>query len=192
MGNLSEDQADLIQTIKSNQERIRRMVNEVLEISQIDQGYINLQMDQFSIQESIAESIKGLDPFLKEKGVLIHTDVPDYLPFIEADYHKTVWIFNNLIGNAIRYSPIGGIIRINAQAENNKIKVEISDQGPGISQQNQGKIFEHFVKLEPNSENGTGLGLAISKEFMEAMGGSIGVQSAVGKGSTFYVKFRHS
>jgi two-component system, NtrC family, sensor histidine kinase KinB len=192
MGQLSEEQSDLIQTIKSNQERIRRMVNEVLEISQINQGFINLQLEEFSVHDSITDSLKGLDLFLKEKELQLSVDLPETLPLLEADYHKSVWIFNNLISNAIRHSPTGGTIRIHAEVENKKVRVEISDQGSGISQQNQGKIFEHFVKLEPNAENGTGLGLAISKEFMEAMGGSIGVQSAVGKGSTFWVKFRHS
>ncbi len=191
IGNLSEEQSDLIQTIKSNQERIRRMVNEVLEISQINQGYINLHLDHFSLQKSITDSLKGLELFLREKNIRLEQDIPESLPFIEADYHKSVWIFNNLISNAIRYSPEGSQIGIKAMLDKNKVRVEITDQGPGISLQNQDKIFQHFVKLESNSENGTGLGLAISKEFMEAMGGSIGVNSVVGKGSTFWVKFRY-
>ncbi|WP_147392174.1 sensor histidine kinase [Algoriphagus lacus] len=189
-GSLTSDQTDLIHTIKSNQERIKRMVNEVMDMAQIDQGYINIQTETFSVVDSISDSLQGLELFLKEKNLQLNSQFPDNLPQISGDYHKVVWIFNNLISNAIRHSPSNSQITIRAFQESNRIKVEVTDLGPGISLQNQERIFEHFVKLDQSSENGTGLGLAISKEFMEAMGGSIGVNSSVGKGSTFWVKFR--
>ncbi len=189
-GSLTSDQSDLVHTIKSNQERIKRMVNEVLDISQINQGYISLTTEQFSVADSIADSLQGLDLFLREKNIRLNKQIPENLPQIKGDYHKSVWIFNNLISNAIRYSPANSEITITASRESNRIKVEVKDLGPGISLKNQERIFEHFFKLDHSSENGTGLGLAISKEFMEAMGGSIGVNSVIGKGAAFWVSFR--
>ncbi|GAB3222249.1 HAMP domain-containing protein [Algoriphagus aestuariicola] len=189
-GSLTSDQSDLVHTIKSNQERIKRMVNEVLDISQINQGYISLTTEHFSVADSIADSLQGLDLFLREKNIRLNKQIPENLPQIKGDYHKSVWIFNNLISNAIRYSPANSEITITASREANRIKVEVKDLGPGISLKNQERIFEHFFKLDHSSENGTGLGLAISKEFMEAMGGSIGVNSVIGKGAAFWVSFR--
>ncbi|OOG70716.1 HAMP domain-containing histidine kinase [Algoriphagus sp. A40] len=189
-GTLTDDQSELIQTIKSNEERIKRMVNEVLDISQINQGYININTEPFFIADSLSDSILGLDLFLKEKNIQLNRQIPENLPPITGDYHKSVWIFNNLISNAIRYSPANSQITITAKQESRRVKVEITDQGPGISFQNQERIFEHFVKLDQSSENGTGLGLAISKEFMEAMGGNIGVNSVLGKGATFWLSFK--
>lgn len=189
-GSLTTDQSDLIQTIKSNQERIKRMVNEVLDISQINQGYINLNSENFSVSDSVTDSLQGLELFLKEKNIRINRQIPDDLPQITGDYHKSVWIFNNLISNAVKYSPFNSEITITAKQDSRRVKVEVSDQGPGISFQNQERIFEHFVKLDQSSENGTGLGLAISKEFMEAMGGNIGVNSVIGKGATFWLSFK--
>lgn len=189
-GSLSTEQSDLIQTIKSNQERIKRMVNEVLDISQIDQGYININTEHFSVIDSLSDSLLGLELFLKEKNIKLEKQIPDNLPKITGDYHKSVWIFNNLISNAIRYSPANSQITIKAQLESRRVKVEVTDLGPGISLQNQERIFDHFVKLDQSSENGTGLGLAISKEFMEAMGGNIGVNSVIGKGATFWLSFK--
>jgi NtrC-family two-component system sensor histidine kinase KinB len=189
-GSLTTDQSDLIQTIKSNQERIKRMVNEVLDISQINQGFISLTTEHFSVGDSITDSLQGLDLFLKEKNIRLNRQIPDNLPQITGDYHKSVWIFNNLISNAVRYSPVNSEITITAKQESRRVKVEVKDLGPGISFQNQERIFEHFFKLDQSSENGTGLGLAISKEFMEAMGGNIGVNSVVGKGATFWLSFK--
>ena len=124
---------------------------------------------------------------MKEKNLKIAEDVPDGLPKILVDPHKTTWILNNFLTNAIRYTPVNSSIRVLAELTDKMVRVKVIDAGPGISAENQSKIFKKFSRVSDDQSEGTGLGLAISKEFIEAMGGNIGVNSKFGEGAEFWV-----
>ncbi|MGB8704440.1 MAG: ATP-binding protein, partial [Gillisia sp.] len=117
-------------------------------------------------------------------------EIEEALPPIKVDRHKLLWTLNNFLTNAIRYTPKGGKIRVAAFFKNLNIHIEIIDNGPGIDPKDQKRIFEKYIRLNKNEQGGTGLGLAISKEFIEAMGGKIGVHSKENEGATFWIRLK--
>lgn len=106
------------------------------------------------------------------------------LPFIQADIDKTTWVLINFLTNAIRYSPEHGNVIVRCDSVNGKVHFAVEDNGPGIEAKFLSRIFEKFFQV-PGTPSGTGLGLAISKEFIEAQGGNIHVESQIGSGSKF-------
>ncbi|WP_026969139.1 HAMP domain-containing histidine kinase [Algoriphagus terrigena] len=187
-GLLNESQSELITTIENNSERIRRMINEVLDISKIENGSIDINLSTESPGNLIERAVDGVSLFLKDKNLAITILPISGLPMIKVDAHKLVWVLNNLLTNAIRYAPEGSSIEIRTRLRLDFLEISVTDHGLGIGLGNQKKIFQKFTKLENAEISGTGLGLAISKEFVEAMNGSIGVESTEGKGATFWVR----
>ncbi|MDX2248395.1 MAG: ATP-binding protein [Bacteroidia bacterium] len=186
-GQLSPDQMEMLATIGENNNRIRRMINEILDISRIESGVIDVLIAAENPEELVNRAIDGVKVFLQEKNILVQKTVEPDLPEIHVDAHKTVWILNNFLTNAIRYSPPGGTIIVSAKVQGKKVYLSVSDSGPGIPLENQPQIFLKFTRLSTTESGGTGLGLAISREFIRAMGGDIGVDSQPGAGATFWV-----
>lgn len=120
----------------------------------------------------------------KEKNISIKTTLPENLPAIKADADKTTWVLNNFLTNAIRYSTTNTDILLTIEQKENSILFSVQDFGKGIDPQYKDKIFDRYFRV-PGSKEGTGLGLAICKEFIEAQGGRVTVDSDFGKGSRF-------
>ncbi len=189
VGSLNTEQETLIHTIKENNDRIQRIIREILDLSKIENGFIDIVKAEASPDQLIRMALQGVRLFLEEKALTIQERYPQQLPAISVDPHKTVWVLNNFLTNAIRYSPQQGHIIVHAEATESHVLISVIDHGPGISRENQKRIFKKFSRIAEDQTKGTGLGLAISKEFIEAMGGSIGVKSEEGKGATFWIKF---
>lgn len=187
-GSLAPSQVELVETIENNSERIRRMINEVLDISKIESGTIDINLTVESPENLIDKAVEGVRLFLKDKGLDIMILSKANLPTVTVDAHKLVWVLNNLLTNAIRYAPEGSSIQIKTELKGKFLEICVIDQGHGIAAVNQKKIFRKFSRLKNSDDSGTGLGLAISKEFIEAMGGSIGVESEEGKGAAFWIR----
>ncbi|MDN4165715.1 ATP-binding protein [Cytophagales bacterium LB-30] len=187
-GDLTENQKELLTTIENNNERIRRMINEVLDISKIESGTIDVTLAKENVEELIEKAIEGVQLFLDEKKLSINKLIMPKLPLIKVDAHKTVWVLNNFLTNAIRYAPKGSLLEVKAIHKDHRVEISVTDQGAGITHENQKKVFQKFTRLVKTESGGTGLGLAISKEFIEAMGASIGVYSKQGEGATFWIK----
>ncbi len=184
IGKLNDEQINLIYSVRQQSARLSKMVNELLDFSQTETGNIKLKISKVRPEDIADLSVTAIMMLLSEKKIQINLNVADNLPDVKADLEKTVWVLVNLITNAIRYTPENGYIDLNAENENEFIKFSVHDQGPGISKEDQDKIFKRFVQVG-NKNKGTGLGLAISKEFVQAQGGRIIVDSEPGKGSTF-------
>ena len=138
------------------------------------------------------EALTGvLKPLTEAKSLTIVPTVSGDVPIIETDPAKLQQILYNFLSNAIKFSPVGGQIELSAELSGSeRIRISVSDKGPGIEQTKHGVIFEKFRQLDGSvtrEHSGTGLGLAISKELSTLLGGSIGLQSAPGAGATFYV-----
>ena len=122
--------------------------------------------------------------------------LPDlgFLPAIKADKEKAVWVLMNLLSNAVKFSPEGATVVIGMQTAGDDVSISVADKGPGIPTEYQQKIFERFFKVPGSVQfhKGTGLGLSISKEFMQAMGGRIDVESEPGNGTLFRLFFKHN
>ncbi len=187
-GPLNEDQAGLITTIENNNKRIGRIINEILDLSKIESGTIDVTLSAESVGQLIEKAIEGVQLFLNDKSMSVKIASNPHLPKIRVDAHKTVWVLNNFLTNAIRYAPTGSEIELTAKATDNTVTIEVIDKGPGIAPENQKRLFQKFTQLVKSENTGTGLGLAISKEFIEAMGGAIGVNSEIGKGSRFWIQ----
>jgi len=184
IGELNEEQNNLIISMRQQSVRLSKMVNELLDFSQTETGNIKLKISKVRPEDIIDLSVTAIMMLLSEKKIQLNLNVSDNLPDVKADLEKTVWVLVNLITNAMRFTPENGVINLGAETDKEFMKFSVKDEGPGICKEDQDKIFKRFVQVG-NKNKGTGLGLAISKEFVQAQGGKIVVESEVGIGSTF-------
>lgn len=185
IGNLNNEQKELIQAIRQQSNRLSKVVNEILNYSQIETGNIRLNFSVVQPEDIVDYSTTALMIILSEKNIQLETEIEKYLPTLSIDIEKTVWVLVNLISNAVRYSPKGGKIIILAGKDKNMVYFTVKDFGPGINPEDQKKLFSRFTQVGERSKRGWGLGLAISREFVQAQGGSITVESNENEGSTF-------
>lgn len=170
--------------IKKNSERLIRLVNNILEIERLEQGRSELHCTEFDISVLIDEVITALNSTAIQKGIIINKEVSTNVIMADEDRIRQVMI--NLLSNAIKFSPEGSEVMIKTVPSDDCLMVIVKDNGPGITPEEQERIFDKFYKK--GSKEGTGLGLAISKGIIEAHGGIIGVISDGSKGASFYFK----
>jgi len=189
-GQLTDNQREILQDLQKDNQRLIKLVSELLDVTQAEAGNINLNIGTVPIQEVIDYAIETVKNQANEKSVEIKIQLPADTPPIKADKEKAAWVLVNLLSNAIRYSPEKEMITIQVEStDNEQVKLLISDHGPGIPLEYRDKIFQRFLTV-PGSKQGSGLGLAISKEFMEAMGGAIRLGTPAKNGATFELDFR--
>lgn len=186
MGPLSERQRESLQIVADRTNTIIRLVNDILSLQQIERG--DMRFSAISIAEVVHSCLRGAEATAREAGLELQLDAsPDLRP-VWGDRARLGQVLDNLIGNAIKFSPDGGTITVRLRNEDGFVRVDVIDQGIGIPGDQLTKIFERFYQVDGSSKRrfgGTGLGLAIVKEIVEAHGGTITVESEVGKGSTF-------
>lgn len=185
IGQVNEEQHKLIGSIKDDSERLLSITSELLNLSQVETGNIQINIQPADTITIVQYAIASVNAQAAQKNVQIETLLPPYLPPVKADPDKTAWVLINLLTNAIRYAPEHSTVQVNVQLVDDSVTVEVTDHGQGIEAKYQDKIFNRYFQV-PGSKPGTGLGLAISKEFIEAQGGQIGVSSEPGNGSRFY------
>lgn len=188
-GKLSDKQHEYLKQIYRSNERAINLVNDLLDVSRLQQGQIHLEFRPTKIEGVVSEVIDNLNDLIKNGKISLNFEIiRGPLPQVNTDREKLKRILVNIISNAVRYTPPDGRVRIAVEKESEKIKITVSDSGVGIPQSDQSKIFDKFfrssnaMKLAPD---GTGLGLFISKSLLEAMGGQIRFRSAEGKGTIF-------
>lgn len=186
VGDLNEEQQQLVANIKGDSERLLKITAEVLNMAQVETGKIQLNFQTVAAKDIVQYAIRALKFQAEQKQISLEADMAEDLPGVHADLEKTAWVMVNLLSNAIRYSPENGIIRIAVMAENATLRFSIRDSGKGIDPIYQDKIFDKFFQVPGSHKNGTGLGLAIAKEFIMAQNGNIGLNSGGGEGTTFY------
>ncbi|WP_129595899.1 sensor histidine kinase [Anaerophilus nitritogenes] len=191
VGEINDDQKELLEAVKEDGERLKNLVSDLLDLSRIESGKIQMDFDSYNIKDIIMHAADSFKIQAQNKNVNIVVDAREYLSKVKADFNKISWVLTNLIGNALRYVPRDGTGRIEIIAKEtaNKMLICVVDNGQGIPEEYQQRIFEKFIQVKSNNgENtgGTGLGLAISKEIVNAHGGEIWVKSKIGEGSTFY------
>lgn len=199
--NLMEHQIKLLQTMYSSGTELLELINDVLDLSKIESGKVVYRMNEFPIQELIDDVKDKFQKLFDEKALTLKVELMAGLPEqIQTDQQKVKQIIKNLMSNALKFTTQGSVtIRIrrpdleedllNDSLDHvHSIAIEVSDTGFGISKQHHNRIFEAFQQGGMEYQNeGTGLGLSISKELAEYLGGSIGLKSKVGEGSTFTV-----
>ena len=189
-GTLSSDQKELVENLKQDNQRILKILSELLNMSQVETGKIQLQIQKVNPSDIIDAAMNTVSSAAREKKISIEINKEPGLPDIDADAEKTTWVLNNFLTNAIKYSPANDIIKMKAVHSNGSIIFLVKDNGPGVDQEYQSRLFERYFQAPGAKAKGSGLGLAISKEFIEAQGGKIWVESEIGSGSTFYFSLK--
>ncbi len=187
-GSLSEQQKHFISIIRNNAERMVALVNDLLDISRIESGRIQLELRAVVIHEVIYQVISTLQGRAQNKGLTLEVQIPENLPAVWGDANRVAQILTNLISNAIQYTPPGGKVTISAHPNRDMMEISVADTGIGISRENQQKIFDRFFRADDplvQETPGTGLGLPITASLVQMHGGQIWVESELGEGSIF-------
>ncbi|MFI5236552.1 MAG: ATP-binding protein [Ignavibacteriales bacterium] len=185
LGELNKDQSEVINSLRQQSNRLSRVINELLDYSQIETGNIKLNFTWVKPEDVIELGVTALVMQAAEKNIHFETEIEENLPEVRADLEKVVFVFVNILNNAIRYSKQNDEIKFIANKGDGEVFFSIIDHGPGISKEDQEKLFQRFTQVGKKSGQGWGLGLAISKEFIQAQNGRIWIKSESGKGSTF-------
>lgn len=186
VGLLNGEQKDLINGIKDDTDRLLKITGELLNITQVESGSIQINLLPSEIKPIIEYAVNANKSAADNKNIQIAIEMDEDAATAVTDSEKSAWVLTNLISNAIRYSYENSKISIKTERENNQVRFSVSDTGQGIQSQYLKKIFERYFRIPGTKKEGTGLGLSISKEFIEAQGGGIWVESEYGAGSTFY------
>ncbi|MCC7025728.1 MAG: HAMP domain-containing protein [Saprospiraceae bacterium] len=187
IGPLNEEQTNLLNSIKEDANRLLKFTGELLNMTQIESGNIQLSILPSDPKEILLFAIHATQTQADQKHIHFEINCPEHITAIQADTEKTTWVLTNLISNAIRYSYENSVIYLTVKQRDNKVEISVRDTGQGIAPQYKNKIFDRYFKVPGTKMEGTGLGLAISKEFIEAQGGNIMVESEYGLGSTFTI-----
>jgi signal transduction histidine kinase len=189
-GQLNEKQIRYLARIKSNADRLSRLINDLLDLSRIEAGRVEVRAATLPLNALAGEVAEQLKPLAAEKLIQIEVPASDPEVTVWADRDKVTQVLMNLIGNAIKFTPQNGKVTVAIEKNGDDyMRISIADNGPGIVQEEANKIFAKFYQvdnIDRQKPKGSGLGLAISKALVELHGGKIWVESAVGRGSTFY------
>lgn len=193
LGELPEEARNRLERMNRHSDELTHMVNDLLDIARIQSGKVTMKRETIDLRLIANTALDVLAVQLKERRIKASSNIPEDAAFILADASQISRVFINIIGNALKFTPIDGIIAIKSHKLNNDfIQIEISDTGCGISEDAKEAIFEEFYRVENpiNQEvKGTGLGLTLVKNIVEAHGGKIWVESKLGEGSTFSFTF---
>ena len=182
---LTTEQKELIANLKEDNLRMLKILSELLNMSQVEAGRIQLNLEKVNPAEVIEQAIHAVSANAKEKQISIINLSDKMLPAVTADADKTTWVLNNFLTNAIKYSYTNSSVEVNATVQNGSVIFSVKDFGSGIEKAYLPRLFERYFQVPGTKEKGTGLGLAISKEFTEAQNGKIWVETEIGKGSQF-------
>jgi signal transduction histidine kinase len=180
VGPVNEKQNEFLDVIRNNIGRMTTLISDLSDISRIERGLLKLELGHATLQDTIEETTNSLRQKLDEKSQKVIIDIPDPLPQVYTDTNRLVQILTNLVSNAWKYTSEGGMITIRATHQDNLVNVEVIDNGIGISQEDQTKLFTQFFRSESpavREQTGWGLGLNVTKRLVEVMGGDIGVVS---------------
>ncbi|MGV3601646.1 MAG: ATP-binding protein [Dyadobacter fermentans] len=190
VGETNEEQRGLIDSIREDADRLLKITGELLNITQVESGKIQLNIAAASPREMVHYAIAANETQAANRDIRLETQENGVHSDVLADTEKTAWVLTNLVSNAIRYSYDHSTIRISLSEDDQCVRIAVTDSGQGISQEYKDKIFDRYFRVPGATKEGTGLGLAISREFMEAQEGTLTVESELGAGSTFTIGMR--
>jgi two-component system phosphate regulon sensor histidine kinase PhoR len=179
-----------VSIISGHAERLTNLINDILTLSKLEARDAALVLNPLDLGGTIRKAQMLMEDHARTKGIQLIADCPETLPKVPADQGQLEQVLLNLLDNAIKYTPDGGDVTIQARQEGEKVKVSVSDTGVGIPHKDLPRIFERFYRVDEGrsrEQGGTGLGLSIVKHIVQLHGGEITVTSEAGKGSTFTV-----
>lgn len=168
---------------------LTRLVGDLREIALADAGRLSLHREPADLADIVERAVAAFQVHAGEHQITLHGEIATGLPRVNLDAQRIDQVLRNLISNTIRYSPAGASVNVHLARASNSARVEVRDTGPGMPPDAVEHVFERFWRADPSRSRllgGAGLGLAIAKQWIEAHGGQIGVESRVGQGSTFW------
>ncbi len=185
----SQNNRRFLDIIETHAERLNNLINDLLELSKIESKEMKTEFQTLNLKNLVEKTVFNFKEALKQKDIIAAIDFPTDFPQVKVDAQKIEQVFNNLVGNAIKFTPENGKIKIKGFDKQEMVQIEVSDTGIGISQEHLSRLFERFYRVDKARSRelgGTGLGLSIVKHIIQVHGGTVGVESKVGKGSRFF------
>jgi PAS domain S-box-containing protein len=193
MGSMRSEQKDSVEQILKGGQHLLSLINEVLDIARIEAGKLALSPEAIHVREAVDEALDLVSPLADRRQITVSKVASeDWGRFIQVDRQRLRQVILNLLSNAIKYNQDGGKVTLSCfAAEIDRLRIEVSDTGLGIAPNKIGLLFSPFERLgaEETGIEGTGIGLALSKRLVQSMGGTIGVRSELGVGTTFWIEF---
>jgi len=188
-GELSEKARGVLERVQTNGKHLLGLINDVLDLSKIEAGQLTLAIEDYAMPAVVHSVVSATESLAKAKGLTLASAVPRDLPLARGDERRLTQVLLNLVGNAIKFTDAGEI-GISVAVADGRFDLAVRDTGPGIATADQARIFDEFQQVDNSNtrrKGGTGLGLSISRKIVELHGGTISVDSELGKGSTFHV-----
>ena len=187
VGTVNEKQAEYLDDIISSGNHLLSLINDVLDLSKVEAGQVELQVHPFSLREALERGVVMVRERATKDGVRVAFAADQEVDPVDGDERRIKQVIFNLLSNAVKFTPAGGEVDVSASRVNGEVRVSVADTGPGIAPEDRDRIFEEFQQSETGVglREGTGLGLALSKQFVELHGGRIWLESELGRGSTF-------
>lgn len=192
LGELGGKASQLLQVALDNGRRLALLINDLLDMEKLDADRMVFAFEWHDVAELLTSALLSHEPFAAERGVSLSAPGLAHGMQIEVDLNRFLQVIANLVSNAIKFSPRGGIVEITAVEDAGQVQVSVHDDGPGVPAAFRSRIFQKFSQADSSDvreRGGTGLGLAISRELVEKMGGRIGFHSTEGEGATFWLVF---
>ena len=187
-GELNDKQVEYVTDILESGRHLLSLINDILDLSKIEAGRMELQLSTFSLPEALRNGVTMVRERATRQRVELRSDIAPDIELIEADERKVKQTIFNLLSNAVKFTPEGGSVEVRAARRDRDVLVSVRDTGIGIASEDQGRIFEEFqqaIRGKGGPQEGTGLGLTLARRFVELHGGKIWVESEPGRGSTF-------
>jgi signal transduction histidine kinase len=186
-GEINEKQREYLEDILSSGNHLLSLINDVLDLSKVEAGQIELEINRFSLREALERGLVMIRERASKDGVQLVLELDPAAEIVEGDERRIRQVIFNLLSNAVKFTPPGGRVELKSAWLDGEVRVSVTDTGPGIAAEDQERIFEEFQQTEAGAgqREGTGLGLALSKRLVELHGGRIWVDSEPGEGSAF-------
>ena len=185
IGVLNEEQSNLVTGIKDDLQRLLQITGELLNMAQVESGAIQMNITATEVKPIVDYAVEANRAMMEQRHIEIAVDIEEPMVNVQADSEKTAWVLTNLISNALRYSHDDSNVYVRVYVKEDKVWFSVRDTGQGILPEYTDKIFHRYFRVPGVKKEGTGLGLSISKDFIEAQGGVITVESEYGIGSVF-------
>jgi two-component system, NtrC family, sensor histidine kinase KinB len=186
IGALNAKQTELLLAAREDSERLLRMINDLLDLAKLESGKAGLPGQVVEPQELVESAADDLRALVESRGSRLITEIAPNLSKVSVDARQIGHVFSNFVSNAVKHTKAGEEIVLRATNQGGNVRFSVIDQGPGIPQQYQARLFDRFFRVPGAEITGAGLGLAIAKEIVLAQGGTIGVKSIPGEGCEFY------
>ena len=187
-GELNEKQADYVNDIHSSGRHLLALINDILDLSKIEAGHMELDPSEFDLPAMLENALTLVRERAQRHGIALALDTAPDVGIVRGDERKLKQVMLNLLSNAVKFTPEGGSVRVGARMNGSAVEISVTDTGVGIAPEDQPLVFEEFRQVGADSARkaeGTGLGLSLAKKFIELHGGTIRLESAPGRGSTF-------